>query len=101
MQCGLPAARCFTSAAVPLCLFAAVISQPARAQNAIVLNGASQYGENHTITRTLTRFEDLVKQHYGKPIDIVLHRNGSRGLEKQYFIRSHPYSITTLLFRKD
>ena len=66
MQCGLPAARCFTSAAVPLCLFAAVISQPARAQNAIVLNGASQYGENHTITRTLTPIEQKVNGRWSR-----------------------------------
>jgi TRAP-type C4-dicarboxylate transport system substrate-binding protein len=85
MQCGLPAARCFTRAAALLCLFSAVLAQPARAQSTVVLNGASQYGENHAVTRTLTRFEDLIKQYYGKPIDIVLHRNGSRGLEKQYF----------------
>ena len=29
--------------------------------------------------------EELVKKYYGKPINFVLHRNSSLGLEKQYF----------------
>ena len=31
------------------------------------------------------RFEELVKKYYGKPINFVLHKNSSLGLEKQYF----------------
>jgi tripartite ATP-independent transporter DctP family solute receptor len=31
------------------------------------------------------KFEELVKKYYGKPINFVLHKNSSLGLEKQYF----------------
>src|SRR3712207_5152041 len=33
----------------------------------------------------MVKFEELVKQYYGKPINFVLHKNSSLGLEKQYF----------------
>jgi TRAP-type C4-dicarboxylate transport system substrate-binding protein len=33
----------------------------------------------------MVRFEELVKKYYGKPINFVLHKNSSLGLEKQYF----------------
>ena len=56
-----------------------------RAQSAITLNGASQFNDEHAFTRCLVRFEELVRQHYGKPVNFVLHRNSSLGLEKQYF----------------
>ena len=63
----------------------AILSIPVRAQGAITLNGASQFNDEHAFTRCLARFEELVKQHYGKPINFVLHKNSSLGLEKQYF----------------
>ncbi|MCB4822978.1 TRAP transporter substrate-binding protein [Roseicella aerolata] len=63
----------------------ALLSIPVRAQGAITLNGASQFNDDHVFTRTLVRFEELVKQHYGKPVNFVLHKNSSLGLEKQYF----------------
>lgn len=63
----------------------ALLSIPVRAQGAITLNGASQFNDDHVFTRTLVRFEELVKQYYGKPINFVLHKNSSLGLEKQYF----------------
>jgi TRAP-type C4-dicarboxylate transport system substrate-binding protein len=52
---------------------------------AITLNGASQFNDDHAFTRCLVRFEELVKQYYGKPINFILHKNSSLGLEKQYF----------------
>jgi TRAP-type C4-dicarboxylate transport system substrate-binding protein len=66
---------------------AAILSAPAvlRAQQAITLNGAVQFNDEHVFTRALVRFEELVKQYYGKPINFVLHKNSSLGLEKQYF----------------
>lgn len=66
---------------------ASLLAAPAvlRAQQAITLNGASQFNDEHAFTRCLVRFEERVKQHYGKPINFVLHKNSSLGLEKQYF----------------
>jgi tripartite ATP-independent transporter DctP family solute receptor len=68
---------------------AAAVSAPfvhtARAQAAITLNGASQFGDDHAFTKSMVRFEELVKKYYGKPINFVLHKNSALGLEKQYF----------------
>jgi tripartite ATP-independent transporter DctP family solute receptor len=58
---------------------------PARAQEPITLHGASQFNDDHAFTKALVKFEELVKQYYGKPINFVLHKNSSLGLEKQYF----------------
>jgi TRAP-type C4-dicarboxylate transport system substrate-binding protein len=63
----------------------AILSIPVRAQGAITLNGASQFNDEHAFTRCLAKFEELVKRYYGKPIEFVLHKNSSLGLEKQYF----------------
>ncbi len=57
----------------------------ARAQSVITLNGASQFNDDHAFTRCMTRFEELVKKYYAKPINFVIHKNSSLGLEKQYF----------------
>ncbi len=62
-----------------------LLSIPVRAQGAITLNGASQFNDDHAFTKAMVRFEELVKQYYGKPINFVLHKNASLGLEKQYF----------------
>jgi TRAP-type transport system periplasmic protein len=51
----------------------------------ITLNGAVQFNDDHAFTKALVKFEELVKQYYGKPIDFVLHKNSALGLEKQYF----------------
>ena len=56
-----------------------------RAQAPITLNGASQFNPEHVFNRTMTKFEELVKQYYGRPINFVMHNNSSLGLEKQYF----------------
>ncbi|GAA0608603.1 TRAP transporter substrate-binding protein [Craurococcus roseus] len=63
----------------------AILSIPVRAQGAITLNGASQFNDEHAFTRCLAKFEEAVKLYYGKPINFVLHKNSSLGLEKQYF----------------
>jgi tripartite ATP-independent transporter DctP family solute receptor len=52
---------------------------------AITLNGAVQFNDDHAFTKALVKFEELVKQYYGKPVNFVLHKNSSLGLEKQYF----------------
>jgi len=56
-----------------------------RAQAPITLNGAVQFNDDHVFNRTLLRFEELVKQYAGRPVNFILHRNSSLGLEKQYF----------------
>ncbi|MES2713175.1 MAG: TRAP transporter substrate-binding protein [Pseudomonadota bacterium] len=56
-----------------------------RAQPVITLNGAVQFNDEHVFTRALVRFEELVKQYYNRPINFILHKNSSLGLEKQYF----------------
>ncbi len=63
---------------------AAGLSGAAHAQT-ITLNGAVQFNDDHAFTKSLMRFEELVKKYYGKPINFTLHKNSSLGLEKQYF----------------
>jgi len=64
-------------------ILAAAVSLPAAAQT--TLNGASQFSDEHAFTKAMTRFEELVKKYYGKPVSFVLHKNSALGLEKQYF----------------
>ncbi len=66
-----------------LLLFAS--AAPLHAQQVITLNGAVQFNDDHAFTKALVKFEELVKKYYGKPINFVLHKNSSLGLEKQYF----------------
>jgi tripartite ATP-independent transporter DctP family solute receptor len=76
------------SARTALFIAAAVVSlhaPPAQAQQVITLNGAVQFNDDHAFTKALVRFEELVKKYYGKPINFILHKNSSLGLEKQYF----------------
>ena len=49
------------------------------------MNGAVQFNDDHAFNKALMKFEELVKKYYGKPVNFVLHRNSSLGLEKQYF----------------
>lgn len=51
----------------------------------ITIRGASQFDETHVHTRTLRKFEELVKQYYGKPIAFELYLNSELGLEKDFF----------------
>jgi tripartite ATP-independent transporter DctP family solute receptor len=64
--------------------FAFAIAIPAAAQT-ITLHGAVQFADDHAFTKTLVRFEELVKKYYGKPVNFVLHKNSELGLEKDYF----------------
>ena len=56
-----------------------------KAQAPITLNGAVQFNDDHVFNRALVKFEELTKQYYGKPVNFILHKNSSLGLEKQYF----------------
>jgi tripartite ATP-independent transporter DctP family solute receptor len=68
-------------------LFGAAVAIAAASASAqtVTLNGAVQFNDDHAFTKALTRFEELVKQYYGKPINFTLHKNSALGLEKQYF----------------
>ena len=61
------------------------LSGSAFGQQAVTLHGASQFNDDHAFTKALVKFEQLVKQYYGKPINFVLHKNSELGLEKDYF----------------
>jgi TRAP-type transport system periplasmic protein len=67
-------------------LAVATVAAPyVRAQAQITLQGASQFNDDHAFTKAMVKFEELVKQYYGKPVNFTLHKNSSLGLEKQYF----------------
>ena len=53
----------------------------------ITLNGASQFDEDHAFTKTMRKFEELVKEYYAGPdeLEFILHLNSELGLEKDYF----------------
>jgi len=51
----------------------------------IVLKGAAQFDENHAHTKTLRKFEELVRSYYGKPVEFELYLNSELGLEKDFF----------------
>ena len=54
-------------------VFSSVMALSAHGQQApITLHGASQFGDDHAFTKTMVRFEELVKKYYGKPINFVL-----------------------------
>jgi TRAP-type transport system periplasmic protein len=53
----------------------------------VTLNGASQFDEDHAFTKTMRKFEELVKEYYAGPdeLEFILHLNSELGLEKDYF----------------
>ena len=63
----------------------AALSAAAGAQQVITLHGASQFNDDHAFTKSLVRFGELVNKYYGKPVNIVMHKNSELGLEKDYF----------------
>lgn len=54
-------------------------------ETTITIRGASQFDEAHVFTRTLRKFEELVKEYYGKPVNFEMYLNSELGLEKDYF----------------
>lgn len=66
-------------------LLALLISACSRQNDTIVLRGASQFDDAHSFNRTLLKFEELVREYYGKPIEFEIYRNSELGLEKDYF----------------
>jgi tripartite ATP-independent transporter DctP family solute receptor len=80
MLCAMRSALLIAATAI-VCALATT----AGAQQVITLHGAVQFNDDHAFNKALIKFEELVKQHYGKPINFVLHRNSELGLEKDYF----------------
>ncbi len=72
---------------VPILGVMAVVLLRPRTEDAqvITLKGAVQFGEDHAFTRTIRKFEELVKKYYDKPIEFELFLNSELGLEKDYF----------------
>jgi tripartite ATP-independent transporter DctP family solute receptor len=54
-------------------------------EKTITIRGASQFDEAHVFTRTLRKFEELVKEYYEKPVEFEMYLNSELGLEKDYF----------------
>ena len=48
------------------------------------LRGASMFDENHTFTKTMQKFAELVKKDYGDDVKFDLRLNGELGVEKDY-----------------
>lgn len=67
------------SGAIVLFLFGCSGDRP------ITLRGASQFDKNHSYTKTLEKFAELVKEHYGQPVEFEIYMNSELGLEKDYF----------------
>jgi tripartite ATP-independent transporter DctP family solute receptor len=55
-------------------------------QEVVTLKGAVQFGEEHAFTRTIRKFEELVRKYYDKPVNFELYLNSELGLEKDYFV---------------
>ncbi len=64
---------------------AAMLCAPAFSQSPPVLHGAVQFADDHPFNQALLKFQQLVKDYYGKPVEFVLHRNSELGVEKDYF----------------
>ena len=60
-------------------------SPGARHAETIILKGATQFDEDHAFTRTIRKFEELVKEYYAGPVEFELYLNSELGLEKDYF----------------
>ncbi len=71
-------------ASVALLATVTLAQVPAQAET-VKLIGATQFDDDHAFNRALLKFQELVAEYYGKPIEFVLHRNSELGLEKDYF----------------
>ena len=72
--------------ALGTCLtFGLIFTACSKQDSTLTLRGASQFDENHAFTRTLSKFQELVKEYYGKPIEFEIYMNSELGLEKDYF----------------
>lgn len=56
----------------------------ATSANAVTLRGASMFDGDHTFTKTMVKFGELVEQYYDGDVDFDLRLNGELGVEKDY-----------------
>jgi tripartite ATP-independent transporter DctP family solute receptor len=56
-----------------------------KSTDTITLRGASQFDESHAFTRTIRKFEELVRKYYDGPVEFEVYLNSELGLEKDYF----------------
>lgn len=74
-----------TAVALAVTIGAATLGATAPAVAQIKLVGASQFDENHAFTKTMRKFEELVKACYtDEPVEFEMHLNSELGLEKDY-----------------
>lgn len=66
------------------CATFAALAVSTTSVNAETLRGASMFDENHTFTKTLVKFGDLVKQYYDGDVEFDLRLNGELGVESDY-----------------
>jgi len=64
--------------------FAALASTAMSASAETTLRGASMFDEQHTFTKTMMKFGELVKQYYPGDVTFDLRLNGELGVEKDY-----------------
>lgn len=62
----------------------AVLAATAATASAQTLRGASMFDDNHTFTKTLQKFGELVNQYYDGKVEFDLRLNGELGVEKDY-----------------
>ncbi|HEY9055653.1 MAG TPA: TRAP transporter substrate-binding protein [Aurantimonas sp.] len=74
-----------TAVALVVIVGVATLGATAPAVAQIKLVGASQFDENHAFTKTMRKFEELVKACYTEePVEFEMHLNSELGLEKDY-----------------
>jgi len=74
-----------TAVALAVTMGVATLGATAPAVAQIKLVGASQFDENHAFTKTMRKFEELVKACYtDEPVEFEMHLNSELGLEKDY-----------------
>lgn len=73
--------RAFVGAAAGAAVSPFGIIGRARAQ-AITLNGASQFNDEHPYTMAMQRFADLIKKYYNQSVNFVLHKKQLAGSRK-------------------
>jgi tripartite ATP-independent transporter DctP family solute receptor len=62
----------------------AALAVSAASVSAETLRGASMFDENHTFTKTMVKFGELVEQYYTGDVEFDLRLNGELGVEKDY-----------------
>lgn len=65
-------------------LVGAALAALTTSASAQTLRGASMFDSNHTFTKTMVKFNELVGQYYKGDVDFDLRLNGEFGVEKDY-----------------